>query len=470
MLSLRIFSKRYHSDLSKIISNAIRASGPIPVSAFMQYALYHPVYGYYARKESKSTRMPEGIPAYNGKLELAPNENSFIGKQGDFITSPEVSQLFGEMIGVFLAMHIEKVPLDVPIHLIELGPGNGTLLCDMLNTLWSFGSTKKRISRVSLVEISDTMIHKQRAQLEQLRDRLMNNEAVRFIEFKEDEESKESPDESFSGITVTWHRNIDTIDSKSTQSDRKECILIISHEFLDALPIRQFHKRSHSDPAWHEVLVDASDVDSAENNARFRPVLSKLPLSPSFLSPSWIKLQEMISSKSWNWNKGLIYEYCPMIQLHAKEVARLLNQSSFGLALWIDYGYDGSTPPGTNTLRGIQQHTFCSPYIEPGKVDLSADVDFSSLSLEFSQAMKRYGHEDTQLCKGPITQGAFLQKLGIDLRLRHLLKRAGHQRRDPLSIKSLLNGYQRLLEVSNAYQVLVGYKHALPFQINGIFD
>lgn len=104
---------RWFSPLTQIIADTIKASGPIPVSEYMQYALYHPIHGYYAANK-------------NGQ------QKGFIGHDGDFITSPEVSQLFGEMLGIFFVLQSERIPKHIPIHIIELGPGNGTLLFDIL--------------------------------------------------------------------------------------------------------------------------------------------------------------------------------------------------------------------------------------------------------------------------------------------------------------------------------------------------
>lgn len=97
--------------LRKFLADIIKIDGPISVAKYMQIALTHPTHGYYTGKEE------------------------VLGKAGDFTTSPEISQLFGETVGIAMldwARHRRQQPVDRPLRLIELGPGKGTLMHDIL--------------------------------------------------------------------------------------------------------------------------------------------------------------------------------------------------------------------------------------------------------------------------------------------------------------------------------------------------
>ena len=98
------------TPLDRLIAAQIRASGPITLSQYMQLCLAHPVHGYYQRADP-------------------------LGAGGDFTTAPQISQLFGEMIAVWLLGAWHGLGRPDPFALIELGPGRGTLMADVLRTI-----------------------------------------------------------------------------------------------------------------------------------------------------------------------------------------------------------------------------------------------------------------------------------------------------------------------------------------------
>ena len=115
------------SDLKAHLVKLIKFNGPIPISTFMTEALTNPKFGYYLNKTP-------------------------FGNDGDFITSPEISQFFGELIGLWFADIWLKMDCPQIVHLIELGPGNGTLLSDLTRALSILPSFKNNIELPEQIE------------------------------------------------------------------------------------------------------------------------------------------------------------------------------------------------------------------------------------------------------------------------------------------------------------------------------
>ena len=167
-------------ELEKIIRNQIHKTGAISVAEYMELALSHPEYGYYMRRDP-------------------------LGVNGDFITAPEISQVFGEIIGAWLAHNWQLLGAPSEVALVELGAGRGTLMADILratkNVTGKLGGFHNAIS-VHLVEISPILKQKQWQTLAGKHPR------------------------------IEWHESIDTLPQLP--------ILLVANEFFDALPIRQF--------------------------------------------------------------------------------------------------------------------------------------------------------------------------------------------------------------------------------------
>jgi SAM-dependent MidA family methyltransferase len=177
-------------SLHRLIADRIRASGPISIAEYMTECLLHPQYGYY------TTRDP-------------------LGRAGDFITAPEISQMFGELIGLALAQCWIDQGRPPAITLAELGPGRGTLMADALRAAASVpGFTKA--AHIVLIEASPTL-------------RSLQQQAL-------------------AGHDVTW------TDSISDLPDQP--LFLIANEFFDALPIRQFIRDEN---LWRERRVGVQD-------------------------------------------------------------------------------------------------------------------------------------------------------------------------------------------------------------------
>jgi len=167
----------------------IRTDGPISVADYMAEALLHPTYGYY------TTRDP-------------------LGASGDFTTAPEISQMFGELIGLALAQTWIDQGSPTPFTLAELGPGRGTLMADVLRATKAVPGFHAAM-RISLLEASPTLRKRQA--------------------------------EALSGYAATWH---DTIEELPDQA-----LFLVANEFFDALPVRQFLRDGEG---WREKSVGLS--------------------------------------------------------------------------------------------------------------------------------------------------------------------------------------------------------------------
>ena len=280
-------------SLEDKITRLIRTEGPLSVAAYMAIALYDPELGYYA------TRQP-------------------IGAGGDFITAPEISQIFGELIGVWCALIWEQIGRPDPMIVAELGPGSGTLATDLLRAAKAQPAFRRTI-RLHLVEVSPILRAAQQRRL--------------------------------SDADVVWlDRMEDLPDGPS---------IVVANEFLDALPIRQLVRGWRF---WAERMVafDPEDrlvfVDGPEH-----PLLSLLvPAELREASPP-----------------GVIFEVCPQALALAATLGSRLGRCP-GAALFIDYGRAASAPGAS--LRAVSGHRPAAPLQAPGCADLSAEVDFDAFA------------------------------------------------------------------------------------------
>lgn len=181
------------TPLAEHIARDIALDGPISVERFMGLCLSHPTLGYY------TTRDP-------------------LGRGGDFTTAPEISQMFGELIGVWAASTWQAMGAPGRVHLVELGPGRGTLMADAYRAARALPAFCAALD-VHLVEISPVLRERQRVAL------------------------------SASGASVFWHETIASLPENAP-------LIIIANEFFDALPIRQVVRR---DGEWHERMVGLDD-------------------------------------------------------------------------------------------------------------------------------------------------------------------------------------------------------------------
>lgn len=357
-----------HSMLRHLTSK-IKATGPISIAEYMREVLTNPVSGYYVK-------------------------NDMLGTDGDFFTSPEISQIFGELLGIWCISEWMAAGKPKNLQLVELGPGRGSLASDILRV---FSQLKTVLSgtaiSVHLVEVSP--------KLSQVQAQCLTGDQSQ-VSASENEPAYRMGTTS-TGLPISWYRRIDDVP--------KGFSIILAHEFFDALPIHKFQK---TERGWREVMVDI-DPDAPDAVDKLRFVL--LP-SPSLASAALIQADE----------KREHVEVCPEGGIVVQQLANRIAEQG-GAALIADYGHDGTK---TDTFRGFRRHQLHDVLADPGAADLTADVDFSYL---------RRMAGNTVACMGPVSQRIFLQNMGIDTRLQVLLRSSP----DPSTRAQLIQGYDMLV-------------------------
>jgi NADH dehydrogenase [ubiquinone] 1 alpha subcomplex assembly factor 7 len=316
------------SPLLNEIKRLIKSSGPMPVWRYMELCLMHPQHGYYVSRDP-------------------------LGREGDFITAPEVSQMFGELLGLWAASVWRAMGQPPLMRLIELGPGRGTMMSDALRALRVLPPLYQLLT-IHMVEINPVLREKQRATLSGVRN-------------------------------ITWHDSIDDVLDGPA--------VILANEYFDVLPIHQVVRR---DTGWHERTVEMDDNDQLVFGHAPDP-------TPRFevLLPPLVRAAPV----------GAVFEWRPDAEI-MKIAARVREQD--GAALIIDYGHLRSD--AGDTFQAIARHSFTDPLQNPGQADVTAHVDF--------QALARASEDLGARVHGPVTQGDFLKRLGVEARAASLMAKA----------------------------------------------
>lgn len=257
-----------------VLSNSLNL---ILVASYMKDILTNPHSGYYMSRD-------------------------VFGQQGDFITSPEIGQIFGELITVWLITEYKKVGSPQPLQIIELGPGRGTLIQDILR-VWTKFKVADDMS-IHLVELSPYLSKLQAQTLCYSSGEMDPKNNLPYYRMGE----------TVSGVKIFWYHRIEDVPNAFS--------IILAHEFFDALPI---HKLQKDGNVWKEILID-NDPDDKE---KFRYVVSRneTPISKLYSS---IKPDET----------RIHVEISPETDVIAKHIAeRLEGFGGFGLIM--DYGHLG---------------------------------------------------------------------------------------------------------------------------------
>jgi len=282
------------TPLAEKIVNLIQQAGPLRISDYFALCLADPDHGYY------QTRDP-------------------FGRAGDFVTSPEISQLFGEMIGVCLvqAWHMQGSPADTRI--VEIGPGRGTLMSDALRVIAKLAPALYSGATIHMVETSERLRNVQRQTLVRAKQR------------------------------INWHDAFEEIPSGFT--------LMVANELFDAIPIRQFVKTPQG---FMERLVGLDETGALA-----------FGLGPGAFDASLLPIEESRVPD------GQVFEISPARTAVMQAVATKIVRDG-GTALTIDYGH--LITGFGDTLQAVFQHQFDPPLQRPGEADLTSHVDFQALA------------------------------------------------------------------------------------------
>ena len=276
------------TDFETSLRQVILVEGPISVERYMGLCLSH----YYG------TRDP-------------------LGPVGDFTTAPEISQMFGELLGLWLAEVWAAMGSPALVRLAELGPGRGTLMADALRAVTRALPQFRAALQVHLIETSPVLRRRQQALL------------------------------SGAGVEASWHERIDDVPPGP--------LLVLANEFFDALPVRSYMA---TERGWCERLVglDGGNPDGA--------LVIGLRAEPDALPRKPGRAGDILE---------VPLESFGIVRPLAGRLAR-----EGGAALILDYGYWG--PAFGETLQALRQHEPVSPLSDPGEADLTTHVDFHALA------------------------------------------------------------------------------------------
>ena len=240
-------------------------------------------------------------------------KNNPFKKKGDYITSPNISILFSEMIAIWIISFWEKLKKPKKFNIIELGAGNGEMMKQILISFENFPKFRK-CCEIYILEKSNYL---KKIQKNKLQDK-----------------------------KVIWIKNINQIS--------KQPSIFIANEFFDALPIKQFMKVKKK---WYERKVKFNE----KKNPEFINVLTNIK-----------KLDKEIGFKI-SFNQKFI-EYSPLVNRYIKLIAKIINKSKGGILI-IDYGYMNKNMK--DTLQSISKHKYNDVLKQFGKSDITYGINFN---------------------------------------------------------------------------------------------
>ena len=290
-------NERRDTPLALKLKEQIRKSGPMPVDRY----LFHCLYG-----------APDGTSGYYANRPV-------IGSSGDFITAPEISQVFGELIGLWCVAVWEQMGSPAAFNLIEFGPGRATLMCDLLRAARVRPAMLAAV-RVHLLDASGPLMEQQRARL------------------------------AATGVPIFWPGKFYRADDPNLPA------IVIGNEFLDTEPIEQFVRTQHGwairsvglNDDGSLIFVKCGDCDQA---------LAR-ELDQEFPAARLGDIGELYSAEH--------------------DFQDALKQPKTMAGLFFDYGH---TQSGIgDTLQAVRDHRYEHPLCSPGEADLTAQFDFAAFS------------------------------------------------------------------------------------------
>lgn len=413
------------TPLGKFLRDQIEVRGPMSVSNYMRECLCNSKYGYYTQSED------------------------VFGQRGDFITAPEISQMFGECFGLWVIGVWQQMGEPREIELIEMGPGNGTLMADILRTVRNVSPRlHSALTGLRFVEVSRKLRERQRTAVcatglidesrvswHQRIDEVVFGEDDGCLVAQDSDRSARSGGEKPGRGYEKPKRDAEAKEERRVQAGPP--VILIGQEFLDALPIHQFE---FGERGWSERLVSIDDQNQT-------PYFFNFVLSPS----------ETVASRAFSAHIpkhakiGDSIEFCPEALVAGEVIAQFIAHRQ-GVCTFVDYGHNH---PSSNSLRAIRHHEFVHPLSTPGQVDLTADVNFRAVAQHVrSTGLPGFVKSPIDVF-GAIDQRRFLQELGIDARFVALLKNANEKQ-----AANLIASYKRLVDadqMGTLYKVLAIY-------------
>ena len=272
------------------LAREIALTGPMTVADYVTRCLHDPQGGYYATRPS-------------------------IGATGDFITAPMISQMFGELIGLWAVELWERLGAPERVRLVEVGPGDGTLMADALRAARLAPEFLRAVDLV-LIEPSPPL---REAQARMLAD---------------------------SDVHPRWVSSLDRIETDAP-------VILIANEVLDCLPARQFVK---TQDGWAERCVGVTDEGALTFGLK--------AITGGFKRPAF------------EVEPGQTVEIADQQAMFGREAAALVKAAS-GAALLIDYGR--ARPEAGDTLQALRRHQKVDPLETPGEADLTQWADFPAV-------------------------------------------------------------------------------------------
>ncbi len=282
-----------NTPLRERIAALIRHDGPMTIADYVAHCLADPHDGYYMR----------GDP---------------FGKAGDFVTAPEVSQMFGELIGAWCLACWQSIGAPSAFHLVELGPGRGTLMADLLR-------------------------------MASIRPAFLDAASLHLVETSPSLRACQADTLARAPLAPQWHDHIDALPYGP--------LIVVANEFFDALPIRQYLR---TEAGWRERVVGVDDSGGFA-----------FGLGPGVLPDADIPADCRAAPV------GAVLETRPAATAIMTTLAGRIFEHG-GAVLTVDYGH-ANTAVG-DTLQAMRGHQFADPLADPGAADLTAHVDFAALA------------------------------------------------------------------------------------------
>lgn len=335
---------------SKLV-NILKVKEIIPFDEFMHICLHDEEYGYYK------------------------TINPF-GTYGDFITAPEISQIFGEIIALWIADTWLKMGSPTTFNLIELGAGKGTLLADILRVLQKIPEIYAA-ANIHILEVNRALL---KLQKENLNSHNKN---------------------------ITWYENVEDLPSDYPS-------IVYSNEFFDALPTKQY--TLHND-IWYELCITLNKED---NLTYIYNKCSPFNINYELLT----NLQKQIKVKP---QENFIYEISNMANSIFAQLLEKIKKAS-GVIFTVDYAYN--TLPGKNTIRGYKNHQLL------GQKDLLENFTYTDITYNVNYInLNNLALQHKANVFKITNQKQFLEALGIKERTQNLIEIIKQQQIENLDIE-----------------------------------